>query len=200
MLLYSTFAALLLVGSFYLLFAAQARYDPSCLPKTRRPAAASASLNGGGGGDPGLSKALLDDDQLVGAEAGASTSSDDASKDATLFSNQVSTTPAQTRSLTPVQQHDSADMGGLPPRGRGQALTPRSSTPPIPHQDNPENRAGPLSTLYFLWMTPLVRLGYKRPLDETDLWRLHPTDEPTHLQAVFNQRSSRFSGFNRINP
>jgi len=52
---------------------------------------------------------------------------------------------------------------------------------------NPELFAGPLSLAYFAWMTPLVYLGYARPLEQDDLEKLHPTDDPTHLNKLFEK-------------
>jgi ATP-binding cassette, subfamily C (CFTR/MRP), member 1 len=52
---------------------------------------------------------------------------------------------------------------------------------------NPECYAGPLSLAYFDWMTPMVYLGFKRPLEQDDLEQLHPTDDPTHLNNLFDK-------------
>jgi ABC-type multidrug transport system fused ATPase/permease subunit len=52
---------------------------------------------------------------------------------------------------------------------------------------NPELFAGPLSLAYFAWMTPLVYLGYTRPLEQDDLEKLHPSDDPTHLNKLFQE-------------
>ena len=41
-LLYCACGALLVVGSFYVCFAARARYDPSCLLRTRRPGSSNS--------------------------------------------------------------------------------------------------------------------------------------------------------------
>jgi len=52
-------------------------------------------------------------------------------------------------------------------------------------RESPEVRSGPLSLWYFLWMTPMVTLGSKKPLEENNLWRLHPSDHPVHLYDLF---------------
>jgi hypothetical protein len=49
----------------------------------------------------------------------------------------------------------------------------------------PECYAGPASVGFFSWMTPLVRLGWSRPLVQEDLAHLHPSDDPTRLNLLF---------------
>lgn len=49
----------------------------------------------------------------------------------------------------------------------------------------PEAFAGPLSLAYFSWMTPLVVLGWLRPLEQRDLAHLHASDDPTRLNQQF---------------
>ncbi len=39
--------------------------------------------------------------------------------------------------------------------------------------------------MYFSWMTPLVTLGFKRPLEQADLSKLHPSDDPKKLYSLF---------------
>jgi hypothetical protein len=40
----------------------------------------------------------------------------------------------------------------------------------------PEWGAGLMSTLTFSWLSPLIRKGYKTPLQDKDIWSLPPTD------------------------
>jgi len=40
----------------------------------------------------------------------------------------------------------------------------------------PEWGAGVLSSLTFSWLSPLIRKGYKAPLQDKDIWTLPPTD------------------------
>ncbi|KAI0192755.1 P-loop containing nucleoside triphosphate hydrolase protein [Xylaria flabelliformis] len=48
--------------------------------------------------------------------------------------------------------------------------------PPIPKEpvESPEYKAGFLSQLTFGWLTPLMVTGYKRQLDERDIWNVNP--------------------------
>ncbi|KAF4980857.1 hypothetical protein FZEAL_3231 [Fusarium zealandicum] len=50
-------------------------------------------------------------------------------------------------------------------------------TPPVPDARLPsrEYQAGFFSMLTFQWMDPLMRTGYKRPLEEKDIWTVNPT-------------------------
>ncbi|KAJ1959052.1 hypothetical protein IWQ62_004767, partial [Dispira parvispora] len=41
---------------------------------------------------------------------------------------------------------------------------------------HPELGANILSILTYWWMNPLLALGYKRPLEEVDLYKLRPQD------------------------
>ncbi|OTB05798.1 hypothetical protein M426DRAFT_72650 [Hypoxylon sp. CI-4A] len=50
------------------------------------------------------------------------------------------------------------------------------SIPPVPEerQVSREYEAGFFSRLTFQWMAPLMNVGYKRPLDQDDLWLVNP--------------------------
>ncbi|KAI1115856.1 P-loop containing nucleoside triphosphate hydrolase protein [Nemania sp. NC0429] len=50
------------------------------------------------------------------------------------------------------------------------------SVPPVPKvkRESGEATAGFLSKLTFHWMTPLMNVGYKRPLEQGDLWNVNP--------------------------
>lgn len=49
----------------------------------------------------------------------------------------------------------------------------------------PEVRAGFLSRLTFNWMGPLMKRGYRAPLDFADVWRLPPGDRSATLDQRF---------------
>ncbi|KAJ3569157.1 hypothetical protein NPX13_g6177 [Xylaria arbuscula] len=51
------------------------------------------------------------------------------------------------------------------------------SIPPVPkeRQESAEARAGFFSRLTFQWMAPLMNVGYKRPLEQGDLWEVNPS-------------------------
>ncbi|KAH8167726.1 hypothetical protein CIB48_g493 [Xylaria polymorpha] len=50
------------------------------------------------------------------------------------------------------------------------------SVPPVPKekQESREATAGFFSKLTFQWMAPLMTVGYKRPLEQGDLWKVNP--------------------------
>ncbi|KAI0398246.1 ATP-binding cassette transporter protein [Xylariaceae sp. FL0594] len=51
------------------------------------------------------------------------------------------------------------------------------AVPPVPKErlESREATAGFLSKLTFHWMAPLMNTGYKRPLEQDDLWKVNPT-------------------------
>ena len=52
----------------------------------------------------------------------------------------------------------------------------KRNPPPVPktRQISPEYKAGLLSRLSWQWMHPLMRVGYKRPLERNDIWTVNP--------------------------
>ncbi|KAI9475895.1 MAG: multi drug resistance-associated protein MRP [Benjaminiella poitrasii] len=53
--------------------------------------------------------------------------------------------------------------------------------------DSPEEKADIFSRLTFSWMTPLMRLGYKKPLTMDDLWNLKTDDQSAIVGYKFQQ-------------
>ncbi|KAL5577347.1 hypothetical protein UlMin_019046 [Ulmus minor] len=51
----------------------------------------------------------------------------------------------------------------------------------------PERHVNIFSRLYFLWMTPLMQKGYKRPITEKDLWKLDTWDQTETLIRKFQK-------------
>ncbi|KAF6167459.1 hypothetical protein GIB67_031660 [Kingdonia uniflora] len=51
----------------------------------------------------------------------------------------------------------------------------------------PERRASIFSKIYFGWMTPLMRQGYKRPITERDIWKLDSWDRTETLNNKFQR-------------
>ncbi|CAO2823372.1 unnamed protein product [Amaranthus hypochondriacus] len=49
----------------------------------------------------------------------------------------------------------------------------------------PERRANIFSKIVFSWMNPLMKLGYKRPLTEKDIWKLDTWDQTETLISKF---------------
>eukprot|EP00923_Selenidium_pygospionis_P000389 GHVN01000727.1.p1 GENE.GHVN01000727.1~~GHVN01000727.1.p1 ORF type:complete len:1703 (+),score=255.01 GHVN01000727.1:12362-17470(+) len=50
---------------------------------------------------------------------------------------------------------------------------------------SPEVNAGVLSKLTFAWMSPLITVGKERPLDQPDLYPLHPSEQGSVLYTRF---------------
>lgn len=59
------------------------------------------------------------------------------------------------------------------------------SVPPVPKekQESREASAGFFSKLTFQWMAPLMNAGYKRPLEQGDLWKVNPK-RSAHVMAA----------------
>lgn len=71
---------------------------------------------------------------------------------------------------------------------REQEMTPprseRSPTPPAPAmQTSPEHRVGFFSTLTFQWITSLLRVGMRHPLQVDDIWELD-SESPRRVPAM----------------
>nr|GMD06436.1 ABC transporter C family member 12-like isoform X1 [Ipomoea batatas] len=49
----------------------------------------------------------------------------------------------------------------------------------------PERQANIFSRIYFGWMTPLMKLGYKKPISEKDVWMLDTWDRSETLSRKF---------------
>ncbi|KAI4303732.1 hypothetical protein MLD38_039329 [Melastoma candidum] len=50
----------------------------------------------------------------------------------------------------------------------------------------PERQVNIFSKIYFGWMTPLMKLGYKRPITEKDVWKLDTWDQTETLIERFH--------------
>ncbi|KAJ5721310.1 uncharacterized protein N7483_009244 [Penicillium malachiteum] len=65
--------------------------------------------------------------------------------------------------------------------------------PPVPEERtiSREHDAGFFSTVYFQWMSPLMRVGYLRPLELQDIWTVNPNRSVDVLSARFNDALER---------
>ncbi|KAG9234185.1 ABC multidrug transporter-like protein [Amylocarpus encephaloides] len=69
--------------------------------------------------------------------------------------------------------------------------------PPVPGNRGPsrEHTAGFLSLVYFQWVAPIMSVGYKRPLEQNDIWTVNPDRTANvmteKLQASFKKRAAR---------
>lgn len=67
------------------------------------------------------------------------------------------------------------------------------AVPPVPHEREVslEHKAGFLSKLFFSWQGPLMRVGYKRLLEQNDIWTVNPDRSvdkmSTDLRAAFQR-------------
>ena len=66
---------------------------------------------------------------------------------------------------------------------------PRSSYLAVGEKENesPELTANFFSVLSFWWITPLMVLGFKKPLTQEDLWALNPKDEAGYVSEQFEE-------------
>ncbi|KAG4431817.1 hypothetical protein IFR05_012699 [Cadophora sp. M221] len=69
--------------------------------------------------------------------------------------------------------------------------------PPVPETrgESREYTASFLSSVYFQWVAPLMSVGYKRTLEQNDIWKVNPNRSAEvltlKLQASFKKRVSR---------
>ncbi|KAI0201322.1 P-loop containing nucleoside triphosphate hydrolase protein [Astrocystis sublimbata] len=67
------------------------------------------------------------------------------------------------------------------------------SVPPVPKEklESREASAGFFSLLTFQWMTPLMNAGYKRPLEQGDLWKVNPRRSADVMASKCNESFER---------
>eukprot|EP00959_Pyramimonas_sp_CCMP1952_P001963 40335-Pyramimonas_sp.AAC.1 len=65
---------------------------------------------------------------------------------------------------------------------------PPSVEPTTTFQPNPRYKANFLSRMLFWYMNSLVKLGYKRPLEMSDMWEVDPAIEGKIMNENFNAR------------
>jgi ATP-binding cassette, subfamily C (CFTR/MRP), member 1 len=69
--------------------------------------------------------------------------------------------------------------------------------PPVPEEriESREHKASFFSLVFFQWMAPIMTSGYKRPLEQNDIWRVNPdraADKLTEKMRVsFDMRRAR---------
>ena len=56
----------------------------------------------------------------------------------------------------------------------------------------PEFKCNVIARLLFNWMTPLMQVGYKRPITDPDVWQLDESDKTEELYSTF-QRYAKIS-------
>ncbi|KAG0501841.1 hypothetical protein HPP92_001913 [Vanilla planifolia] len=72
---------------------------------------------------------------------------------------------------------------------RGDANVENAGYEFLPGGENicPEKHANIISRIFFSWMTPLMELGYRRPITEKDVWKLDSWDETETLYSRFHK-------------
>jgi hypothetical protein len=56
---------------------------------------------------------------------------------------------------------------------------------------SPESRVSFLNRQFFFWLDPLIRLGYKQPINEFDLYRLESTYQAKRLFKKWSREWTR---------
>lgn len=75
------------------------------------------------------------------------------------------------------------------------------AVPPVPEERevSPEYSASWLSRLFFAWQGPLMRTGYKRPLQQNDIWKVNPERSvfkmSADVKAAFQRRAKSGSKY-----
>uniref|UniRef100_A0ACD5UVY2 Uncharacterized protein n=1 Tax=Avena sativa TaxID=4498 RepID=A0ACD5UVY2_AVESA len=72
---------------------------------------------------------------------------------------------------------------------RSEVLADNTDYEPLPGEEQicPERQASLFSRIFFSWMTPLMRQGYKRPITDNDIWKLDNWDETETLYNRFQK-------------
>jgi hypothetical protein len=104
--------------------------------------------------------------------------------------------PHQHNRLKDIQDIDALQAQGKKRNKWYQLWRPKNGPPPPPASldDVPEiplATASLLSQLTYTWVTPLMTLGYQRPLMATDLWKMDKTREAGPLADKFMQSYSK---------
>lgn len=112
--------------------------------------------------------------------------------DKTIFEDK----PHQHNRLKDIQDIDALQAQGKKRNRWYQLWRPKNGPPPPPPSldDVPEiplATASLLSQLTYTWVTPLMTLGYQRPLMATDLWKMDKTREAGPLADKFMQAYSK---------
>ncbi|EQB51307.1 ABC transporter [Colletotrichum gloeosporioides Cg-14] len=90
---------------------------------------------------------------------------------------------------------ESASTSGRKQRNWSQRLNPLKAkyVPLVPDRRQPslEAGAGFFSRLLFTWVTPLMHVGYQRPLEQNDIWEVNPERSAEVLEVKFRDAFQR---------
>lgn len=72
---------------------------------------------------------------------------------------------------------------------RSEVLVDNTDYEPLAGEEQvcPERHANILSRIFFSWITPLMQQGYKRPINDNDIWKLDNWDETETLYSRFQK-------------
>lgn len=167
-----------------------AEKDPGLDAKAPDPLAASVQPN-----DTAPETVSVNKDEILSHDDDGPSSSDEKPhrssppdlKHTKSHATDVSVTPSTTASQRPVKKPWYKTPNPL----RWGAI------PPVPEErlESREYKAGFFSLVAFQWMAPLMTAGYKRPLEQNDIWKVNPdrsADKLTaKLRASFDMRRAR---------
>ncbi|KAI9668256.1 MAG: hypothetical protein M1821_001076 [Bathelium mastoideum] len=108
-------------------------------------------------------------------------------------------TPSATTEVSESGSDIKSDRKRLQKRSWGERLNPLKSKhkPPVPSERQPsrEYSANIFSIITFQWISPLMRVGYQRPLEPNDIWLVNPNRGvdllAAKLSASFDKRVKR---------
>ncbi|KAG8982778.1 hypothetical protein FRB90_006557, partial [Tulasnella sp. 427] len=95
-----------------------------------------------------------------------------------------------------LSESDSGEPAGVYRRKWFQLWLPHDPPPPAPKsladaEVTPLASANFLSKLTYHWITPIITLGYQRPLQASDLWKMDPSREAGTLSSAFDRSWAR---------
>ncbi|KAL0935122.1 multidrug resistance-associated protein 5 [Colletotrichum truncatum] len=106
----------------------------------------------------------------------------------------MSATPPDGECNTDEAESDTARRPAAAARGRLWNPLKSRVVPPVPCQRQQPSRewsAGFFSKLTFNWLTPLIHLGYQRPLEINDIWLVNPQRGVKGLEEDFETRFAK---------
>lgn len=110
-----------------------------------------------------------------------------------------------TATETSIATTERTQTQDIPPRKRtlGEKLNPLKSKypPPVPEERTPsrEQNANFFSALTFQWISPLMSVGYQRPLEVNDVWAVNPDREVEKMseKLVYSLKKRNEAGSKR---
>lgn len=79
-------------------------------------------------------------------------------------------------------------------------VEPRESLYPKTDKPCPDLSASFPSRLFFAWFDPLALLGYRKPLEATDLWQMPPEDTSKEITPLFTRHWNKSVAKSKVGP